>query len=181
MKKLVAWFLLFVFLVNIIGFRISYLILENKADLSFNKRIDNQSFNYKDLIQIDLPNPIPYIKSQKEFKRVNGETSYKNKIYKYVYLRVRADKISILCLPDAKKGEIKSLHKSYEAASNDSDSKAGKIANKIILSDFLPIYCDYSLLLFPSRVSNTYFVKPNFYRLIHVKVVQLPPEVTVYC
>lgn len=184
-KKLIAFLFLTVFIFNLVGFRLVYFVMQQNADNQFIVQIDNNNFSKKDLVEIRIPNPIPYTKASENFDRIDGEISFHNKVYKYVFKKVSPDFITILCLPDYNKTVIKQSQQKFEKNSNTvaQDNKSAKSGNttvKVNLSDY-----DYSQFDFTFKNSESLIEqKLNF--ITHQlpsapqKVNLLPPENTLY-
>lgn len=115
--------------------------MQQNADKQFVLLVDNNGFDKRNLIEIKIPNPIPYTKAVANFDRINGEITFKSKVYKYVYRKISEDYITILCLPDANKTEINNAEKKFEQTVNNTpqDKSTTKQTNKLVkvnLSDF---------------------------------------------
>ncbi len=115
--------------------------MQQNADKQFVLLVDNNGFDKRNLIEIKIPNPIPYTKAVANFDRINGEITFKSKVYKYVYRKISEDYISILCLPDVNKTNINNAEKKFEhtvnnVAQNNKETKSSKNLVKANLSDF---------------------------------------------
>jgi hypothetical protein len=180
-KKLTAILFLSLFVFNLLGLKLVYFVLQQNADSQFMVLVDNKQFDSRDLIEITIPNPIPYTKASANFDRVDGEINYKNKVYKYVYRKISENYIRILCLPDAKKTGLKQAQQKFERNANNAGqaTKSNKQSNstvKVNLSDF-----DYTQCLFLFKNSEVNINKnlfPDNFKLKAQaqKVALLPPE-----
>ncbi len=156
-------------------------MLQQNADSQFMVLVDNKQFDSRDLLEIKIPNPIPYTKASVNFDRVDGEISYKNKVYKYVYRKISENYITILCLPDIKKTGLKQAQQKFERNANNTEqaTKSSKQSNstvKVNLSDF-----DYTQCLFLFKNSEVDIRKNLFHHNFKLKaqtqkVALLPPE-----
>ena len=159
--------------------------MQQYADAEFIIQIDNNRFSKKDLVEIKIPNPIPYTKGSDNFDRIDGEVNYQNKVYKYVFRKVSPDFITILCLPDYNKTVIKKSQQKFEKNSNSlaQDNKSAKSSNSTFKVN-LSVY-DYSQFDFKFKNSESLIEqKLNFIthqlQSIPQKVNLLPPKNTVY-
>ncbi len=134
MKKFFTTLMLSAFLFNLVGYKLVYYVLLNHADTSFEIALDKEIYNEAKLITVSIPNPLPYQTDWKDFERVDGEMTYKGKIYKYVKRKVEKGQLIIKCLPDDEKTHLLSSKEDFFKLVNDiqSTDKTSKKANSVV-------------------------------------------------
>ena len=185
MKKLIPFIFLTVFLFNLVGFRLVYFVMQQNADSQFIVQIDNNQFSKKDLVEIKIPNPIPYTKGSDTFDRIDGEVSYQNKVYKYVFRKISPDFITILCLPDYKKTVIEQSRQKFENSANNfpQDNKSSKTVTntaKTNLSDYDYSHFDFTFKNTEKLIEQKLYFSTHQLPSAPQKVNLLPPENTLY-
>ncbi len=129
------------FLFNLVGYKLVYYFLLNNADETFELALDKKEYKETELITVSIPNPLPYQTDWQDFERVDGEMTYKGKVYKYVERKVENGQLIIKCLPDEEKTHLLSSKEDFFKLVNDlqSSDKASKKQNslvKISISDY---------------------------------------------
>jgi hypothetical protein len=180
-KKLTAILFLTVFVFNLVGFKLVYFMLQQNADSQFIILVDNNKFDSRNLVQIKIPNPIPYTKAAANFDRIDGEITFNNKVYKYVYRKISENYITILCLPDAKKTKLNTAEKKFERSVNNptQEQQNTKTTCKLVktnLTDFDYFRFDFE---FNNRAItiNKKIINRNYSLKVQPqKVAFLPPQ-----
>lgn len=93
--------------------------MQHQSDKQLEASLDKQEYNEKDLLTIKVPLSLPYITSQQNFERVDGEIKYKGKIYKYVKRKITDGNLVLLCLPDHNKMQIEFAKEEFFKYAND--------------------------------------------------------------
>jgi len=98
-KKTAAILLLGILTFNWLGYRFLTSYLEDRTNTAFNNRLDSDNYNESDLISIKVANNLPYTNAKK-FERVNGQIEIAGVQYNYVKIKVSADSLELLCIPN---------------------------------------------------------------------------------
>ena len=181
MKKIIAFVFLALFVFNLIGFKLVYFAMQQNADTQFVILVDNNRFDKRNLVEIKIPNPIPYTKATSNFERVDGEISYTNQVYKYVFRKVSPNFITILCLPDVYKNKITNAEKKFERIVNNipKDSKNTKQSTSAVkanVSEFDYFGFDFKFINSAIAIKKK-LTQHNFnLKLQAQKVAFLPPK-----
>lgn len=160
MKKLVAIFLLALFLFNVIGYRLLFFYVLQQSDVQLEAALDKELYNESELVAIKIPLSLPYQTDQTSFERVDGEINYNGKIYKYVKRRISAGNLLLLCLPDYNKMRLtKEQDNFFKDANNLAQHSAKKQENqkgsfKNALGDYDYLPCKSPAALFEEPVSR---------------------------
>jgi hypothetical protein len=119
LRKSATIILLLILLFNIIGYRVWFYYVEQKADMAMEARLDKDQYDVNDLISITVPLDNPYQLEQRNFQRIDGEFNFQGKNFKYVKRKVSDGKLILLCIPDARKMVLKKAKAEYGNAAND--------------------------------------------------------------
>lgn len=123
LKKVLTITLLFVFLFDLVGYRIAFFAMQKQADEQFMADADDHKYDEKNLIAVHIPINLPYQTDWKTFERVDGEMGFKGKVYRYVKRKVSKGELIILCLPDEKKTHLYNAREAF-------DKLAGELQNE---------------------------------------------------
>ena len=90
-----------------------------KSDHHFISRLDNFHYNEKDLIEIKIPIPLPYLQNQPEYERVDGTVEFNGVHYNYVKRKIDKDTLFILCIFNESKTKLDNARLDYGKQVND--------------------------------------------------------------
>jgi hypothetical protein len=119
LKKLSAILLIAIFLFNLFGYRLLFNYAQQRSDVQLVASLDKNDFNEAELVTIKVPLSLPYLTSQQNFERVDGEITVDGKIYKYVKRKITDGNLVLLCLPDHNKMRIESAKDEFFKYAND--------------------------------------------------------------
>lgn len=119
MKKLIAIFLIVIFLFNIGGYRLWFYFEQQRSDKNIEILLDKEQYNEAELITIRMPLSVPYQSDTRNFERVSGEINVNGKIYKYVKRKVENGELVLLCLPDKNKMQLEKARQDFFKNTND--------------------------------------------------------------
>lgn len=69
-------------------------------------QIDNHQYHENELVQVQLPLHLPYVTTDGEYERVDGEIEFNGMHYNYVKRKVQNDTLYLLCLPNTAKTKL---------------------------------------------------------------------------
>ncbi len=126
---------------------------QQQSDIQLEASLDNNQYNYTELITIKVPLSMPYQTVQSDWDRVNGEIKVDGKIYKYVKRKIVDGEMVLLCLPDHNKMRIQSAKDDFFKTTNDiaQDNSSKKSDNaktnvsKNLVSDYEQPITSHSL------------------------------------
>ena len=91
-----------ILLFNWLGYRFLTNILEERASLRLEARLDKQQYDESQLISIKVPvTRLAYYNASAEFERTNGTIDVNGIPYNYVKCRLYNDSLEMLCIPNA--------------------------------------------------------------------------------
>ena len=104
MRKPIAFFFLFIIMLNIAGY---YLVIEgwqwhNSISWSF----DEDASNSQELI-VEIPLNVPYATQEKDWEKAEGRFEYKGEVYRIVKLKLTLEAVYVACVKDSESSRIK--------------------------------------------------------------------------
>jgi hypothetical protein len=160
LRKIAAILLLVILLFNWIGYRLLTNVLQHRANIRLEAKLDKNDYKEEDLIEIKVPIDLPYQLNWSSFERFDGEIDVDGIHYKYVKRKIYNDSLVLLCLPNQTKQNLEKAKEDYFKGVNDIDQSSQKKADnnltfKNILSEFFVE--QPSWLNKPCVVLNTYY------------------------
>lgn len=184
LKKTAAILLIVIFLFNIVGYRLAFNYLENKATQRLEQRIDAGQYSDNQLLEIKIPLKIPYYTGTK-YEVCYGETQFNGEHYRYVKRKVSGDTLYLLCLPHKEKDNIAMAKTDFvksvnDVQNNNSPQKQGQPSViKIILSEFLQQQKLNDLSLELSVLQHLYSQNSNLITQFDPQTAAQPPEMII--
>lgn len=134
MKRFLAITMLFLFLLNVLGYYGVLVGLRIKNVHELVQKIDNNAFQSSETITFKVPVAVPYYTDSRDFERVDGEFEHNGEVYRMVKQRLHQDTLSIVCLKDAESRKINSALADYVKTFTDKqeNSKQGVKALQLI-------------------------------------------------
>jgi hypothetical protein len=144
LKQLSAILLIALFLFTQFGYSFVFDYAQQQSDVALEVSLDKDEYNEADLLTIKVPLSLPYVNSQANFERVNGEIEVDGKIYKYVKRKIADGQLVLLCIPDYNKMKLQNAKEEFYKYANDlvqnNNSKKSdhskSVTFKKVLSDF---------------------------------------------
>lgn len=100
MKKIVAFLLLSIHLLNIGGQLALHQYLVYKTNKFYNQQVSKGLYDVKDLTEIAIPVNLPNIHDWKRFENIAGQIQFGNTNYNYVKMKVTRTAIHLMCIPN---------------------------------------------------------------------------------
>ncbi|MBA4168126.1 MAG: hypothetical protein H0X41_11410 [Chitinophagaceae bacterium] len=131
MKKTAAILLLALLAFNWIGYRFVSGLLEQKADVALESRIDKADYDEASLIQITVPLNAPYLSGNStDFERCDGKIELEGVHYRYVKRKIAGGNLVLLCIPNESKKRFQNARMDFFKLVNDlGHSTQGKEKN----------------------------------------------------
>ena len=133
LKKIVAILLLAVMLINLVGYRWIFSIIENKATAKLEQNISIGNYSEDQLVEIKIPLNMPYY-SNKEYENAYGEAEWNGVHYRFVKRKVSGNTLYLMCLPNTEKNSIVKAKDEFTKAVNDvpSNKQGSQQKNNLI-------------------------------------------------
>jgi hypothetical protein len=140
MKKLTAHLLVFLLLLNVMGYYGIFLGIKYKHTADVTRQLDNSNYDEHETVTIKVPLTIPYYGDTK-YERVDGEIEYEGKFYRLVKQKLEKDTLYIVCLKDLQSKRIKQALTDYvknfsEHSSDNSTRLAPSFIKDYITAEF---------------------------------------------
>ena len=144
MKKIAAILLIIVLFFNWYGYRIVAGMMEKKADIALDNRLDNNQYDESQLIELRVALDVPYQNNQSEFERHYGEMQIDGKYYTYVKRKIENGFLILKCIPNDGKQRIKAAGNDFFKMANglDQNHQQDKKGNTSFAKNFWSEYDD---------------------------------------
>jgi hypothetical protein len=113
LKKLAAILVLALFAFNLFGYRIFISLLEQQANFSLQRQLDQDKYDDNSLIEVKVPVSLPYLSNWSSFEKYQGETEFNGVHYKFVKRKLVNDTLILLCIPNQAKNELRTAQSDY--------------------------------------------------------------------
>ena len=80
-KKVISLFLLFLFLLNVLGYYGIFVGLQSKTAQQMRADFDEENYHHQE-VTIKVPLTVPYSTDSREYSRVDGEFEHKGEVYR---------------------------------------------------------------------------------------------------
>jgi hypothetical protein len=139
MKKLFSISLVFLLMLNVLGYYGVFLGLQYKNTRDLSQRLDADDYNEDEAITIKVQVAIPYM-TETGYERVKGEIEYNGEFYSLIKQKLANDTLFIVCIRNHERKEIKNALSDYVKTFSDKTSDDGNQAKTIpsFIKDFLP-------------------------------------------
>jgi hypothetical protein len=140
LKKLLAIFLVFLLLFNAMGFYGLLQGLRYKSTLDLVQRLDRHQYEADETILLTVPISVPYVLSEGDYERVDGEFEYDGEFYRLVKQKFQNDTLFMICIKDHTTNRIEQALTDYVKTFTDKpiDAKHSGKTTLNFVKDFLP-------------------------------------------
>ncbi|MFZ5972085.1 MAG: hypothetical protein ACOYXA_10880 [Bacteroidota bacterium] len=178
MKRLITLFLLFLFLLNVLGYYGIFVGLQWQNGRALNARLDSDDYEEFETVTYKIPLTIPYGTDSRDFERVEGTYTFKGETYRLVKQKFHRDTLHIVVIKDEKSQRLNEVLKDYVKTFTDKPEHT-KDAAKLSF-DFAKDYLSTTVTVSPESggwasgvalcLTNPPFISSYFASIIH------PPE-----
>ncbi len=113
MKRLITLFLLFLFLLNMLGYYGIFVGLQWQNGRALNARLDSDDYEEFETVTYKIPLTIPYGTDSRDFERVEGTFHYEGETYRLVKQKFYRDTLHIVVIKDEKSQRINEALSDY--------------------------------------------------------------------
>jgi hypothetical protein len=180
LKKVAAILLLALFTFNWFGYRLFINVLEERASLSLQQKLDLDDYDNNRLVELKIPVSLPYLTNWSDFENYAGETEFNGVHYNYVKRKLVNDTLILLCIPNQEKNQLRNAQSDYFKQVNDLQSSSKKTNSKD--HSVKSPYSDYIIKEFPVSIpGDDYCASHHSQYFDHVtscfgRVAEQPPE-----
>ena len=135
MKKVVSLSLIFVLLLNVLGYYGVFVGLEYRNDIAMTRSFDRGAYEESNTVTISLPLSIPYMTDNTEFERVDGIFEHEGEFYRLVKQKYSNDTLTVVCVKDVENKRIHEALSQYVKTFTDKASdqqQSGKLSISFI-------------------------------------------------
>jgi hypothetical protein len=149
MKKSVAIVMLFVFLLNVLGYYGIFIGLRLRNVQELVQKLDNNSYRESETFTFKIPLTVPYYTDSRDFERVDGEFEQDGEVYHLVKQKLSQDTLYIVCVKDQESKKINQVLADYVKTFTDKPESA-KQGSKTTVQSLIKDYISFSVV-----ISNT--------------------------
>ncbi len=124
MRKGVALIMLFVFLLNVLGYYGIFVGLRLRNVQELVQKLDNNSYKESETVTFKMPITVPYYNEARDFERVDGEFEHNGEVYRLVKQKLSQDTLYIVCVKDQESKKINQVLADYVKTFTDKPSSA---------------------------------------------------------
>jgi hypothetical protein len=129
-KRIATLFLLFLFLLNVLGYYGVFVGLQVKTAQQMRQNFDDDNYAHQE-ITFKVPLTVPYNTDSKEYNRVDGEFEHNGEVYRLVKQRFQSDTLYIVCVKDNTSKDINQALTEYVKSFTDKPA-SGKNQSKTL-------------------------------------------------
>lgn len=126
MKRLISILLLFLFLLNVLGYYGVFMGLQVGSSINARTKLDRGDYATGNLITIKAPLTVPYSVDQNEYERVDGEFQHNGEYFRLVKQKLYKDTLFIVCIKDDGLRKMHQALADYVKTFTDSPVNSGK-------------------------------------------------------
>jgi len=139
MRKGVALIMLFVFLLNVLGYYGIFVGLRLRNVQELVQKLDDNAYKASEAITFKMPITVPYNIDSRDFERVDGEFEHNGEVYRLVKQKLSQDTLYIVCVKDQESKKINQVLADYVKTFTDkpSSAKQGAKTTPSLIKDYI--------------------------------------------
>ena len=177
MKKLLSIILLFLFLLNVLGYYGVFVGLQVKTTQQMRQDFDDENYLHQE-ITLKVPLTVPYSTDSREFRRVDGEFEHQGEVYRLVKQRLQSDTLYIVCVKDNTSKRINQALADY--VKTFTDKPVSSKGNSKSVQNLIKDYISHSISIEKQESgwekSITFPSLNHSYELVNSSVTGPPPK-----
>jgi hypothetical protein len=170
--------LLFLFLLNVLGYYGIFLGLQFKNEKEMRALFDDDNYLPHEEITIKVPITVPYATDSRSFTRVDGEFEHQGEVYRMVKQRYLRDTLYIVCVKDKNSRDIRQALADY--VKTFTDKPVNEKGQSKTIQNFIKDYISTSIALQPAVAgwgdTLTFGAKKSIYQSLHLQQHSPPPR-----
>lgn len=182
-KRTASILLLIILAFNWLGYRFISNIMERKANIAFEDRIERSDYDESNLIELRIPLNAPYISGHSEaFERYDGEIEIEGVHYKYVKRKIVNGDLVLLCIPNETKNRFENLEVDFFKLVNDLDQpgqengKKSSSAFKSLVTEYSKENNSWSIAVLPLLPIRHTFANISYSASVYKSILKPPPK-----
>ncbi|MBI1767189.1 MAG: hypothetical protein HYR67_02305 [Bacteroidetes bacterium] len=121
MKRIIAIFFTFIFLLNVIGYYGIYVGMVHKANVKADRAIDDNTYDRAQTVTIKIPLTLPY-PIQNGFERISGNFEHGGEFFTLIEQKYENDTVYVVCLKNLEKKQAHAVLNDIVKQSTDQSS-----------------------------------------------------------
>ncbi|WP_339792481.1 MAG: hypothetical protein ACMVP2_27425 [Imperialibacter sp.] len=178
LRRITAISLLFLFLLNIIGFYGVFMGLKYNFEQQVVSDLDSDNFNEEELVEFKVAVSLAYMPDQANYERVDGLIEVEGKFYRLVKQKYAADTLYIVCLPDHNQQKLHEAIEDYVSTFTAPDASTAKQVDfsKSLSKDYMISNVTMERASYGSfySVENADYVVSNY--IFYLSIQSPPPR-----
>ncbi len=160
MKRTLAFTVLVIFLLNILGYYGIFMGLRNQLADQMRTSLEESNYALSDEMTFKVPLAIPYASDMMDFERVDGEFRHEGNVYRLLKQKLLKDTLYIVCVKDSHTQKIDKALEDYvktfsdKPSSEKSGTKTIDAFSKDFLSQIISVVPGHSGWMLLSAASN---------------------------
>lgn len=177
MKRIFATLMLFLFLLNVLGYYGIFVGLRFRNVQELVQKFDNNTYSSSETSTFKIPITVPYYTDSRDFERVDGEFEHQGEVYRLVKQRLYQDTLHIVCVKDKESKNIKAVLTDYvKTFADDPDNAKQTVKSLQLIKDYITFSIDVNPLSLGWEITSDYSGVPqNLIPSFSVSVIH-PPE-----
>ena len=178
-KRLISVLLVFLVLLNTMGYYLIVVGLELNNDAEMGQALDDDFYDASKTVTFRIPLPLPYQYDNSDFMRVEGKFVHKGESYRLIKQKYEGDVLTVVCIKDDHDKQIQNALSDVVGTFTDpgsaTDGSSGKLLSHFI-KEYLCSHCSLTthnagwvLALAPSLFSSPL-------EAAHLPRITQPPE-----
>lgn len=148
MRKLVSIVMLFVFLLNVLGYYGIFIGLRLKNVQELVQRLDSNTYSQSETFTFEIPLTVPYYtNSQSEYQRVDGEFEHNGEVYRLVKQKLTQDALYVVCVKDQGSKNINQALADYVKTFSDKPESGKQGAKTITAPSLIKDYISFTIAI----------------------------------
>ena len=124
MKRLITLCLLFLFLLNVLGYYGIFAGLQWQTGRALNARLDSNDYEEHQTVTYKIPLTVPYGTDSRDFERVEGSFTFEGETYRLVKQKFHRDTLHLVVIKDEKTQRINEALSDYVKTFTDKPANA---------------------------------------------------------
>ena len=164
--------MLFLFLLNVLGFYGIFLGLQFKYAREANRNLDEDRYSSFDVVTFQVPLSIPYYSDHQDFERVKGEFEHEGEVYRLLKQKYAGDMLTLVCIKDHGAKNINQALANYVKTFTDKPVNSKQQNSKLPQS----LCKDYLTTLVSVESQTSGWKKPAVYAIPAQQYLSLNPS-----
>src|SRR5258708_5459498 len=171
--------MLFLFLLNVLGFYGIFLGLQFKFKQDANRELDEDRYAGMDVVTFKLPLAVPYYSDNQDYERVSGEFEHEGEVYRLLKQKYSGGMLFIVCVKDNEAKKISQALTDYVKTFTDKPLNAKQQSAKSVPSfckDYMTIGISLQSLTSGWKKQVTHGTATNNYHALVAFGIKYPPK-----